>query len=98
SAALTDLVVSTARQVIANSGVDPAEVVHGVLGVVARSGAPGAPRPVLPSSSRGVPCDRDGCPVTWGPVRYGDLARPSGTTLNGDAACVPRQSPVKMVM
>ncbi|MFE1451083.1 ROK family protein [Streptomyces olivaceoviridis] len=32
SAALTDLVVSTARQVIANSGVDPAEVVHGVLG------------------------------------------------------------------
>ncbi|MGW5495155.1 ROK family protein [Streptomyces olivaceoviridis] len=32
SAALTDLVVSTTRQVIANSGVDPAEVVHGVLG------------------------------------------------------------------
>ncbi|ALO91870.1 ROK-family transcriptional regulator [Streptomyces hygroscopicus subsp. limoneus] len=32
SAALTDLVVSTARQVIANSGVDPAEVVHGVVG------------------------------------------------------------------
>ncbi|MEV5145647.1 ROK family protein [Streptomyces sp. NPDC052727] len=32
SAALTGLVVSTARQVIANSGVDPAEVVHGVVG------------------------------------------------------------------
>ncbi|CAM5650631.1 ROK family protein [Streptomyces canarius] len=32
SAALTDLVVGTARQVIANSGVDPAEVVHGVVG------------------------------------------------------------------
>ncbi|MGW0881986.1 ROK family protein [Streptomyces sp. NPDC002671] len=32
SAALADLVVGTARQVIANSGVDPAEVVHGVVG------------------------------------------------------------------
>ncbi|MEU9479379.1 ROK family transcriptional regulator [Streptomyces sp. NPDC048191] len=32
SAALTGLVVGTARQVIANSGVDPAEVVHGVVG------------------------------------------------------------------
>ncbi|MEU3826640.1 ROK family protein [Streptomyces sp. NPDC029080] len=32
SAALTGLVVSTARQVIANSGVDPAEVAHGVIG------------------------------------------------------------------
>ncbi|WP_051789511.1 ROK family transcriptional regulator [Streptomyces sp. NRRL S-1022] len=32
SAALTDLVVTTARQVIANSGADPAEVVHGVIG------------------------------------------------------------------
>ncbi|MGV5031969.1 ROK family protein [Streptomyces sp. NRAIS4] len=32
SAALADLVVSTARQVIAGSGVDPAEVVHGVVG------------------------------------------------------------------
>ncbi|MEU6773553.1 ROK family transcriptional regulator [Streptomyces sp. NPDC046759] len=32
SAALADLVVGTARQVIGNSGVDPAEVVHGVVG------------------------------------------------------------------
>ncbi|WEO99222.1 ROK family protein [Streptomyces sp. FXJ1.172] len=32
SAALADLVVGTARQVIANSGVDPADVVHGVVG------------------------------------------------------------------
>ncbi|WP_330341707.1 ROK family transcriptional regulator [Streptomyces sp. NBC_00557] len=32
SAALADLVVDTARQVIAGSGVDPAEVVHGVVG------------------------------------------------------------------
>ncbi|MFI9803552.1 ROK family protein [Streptomyces sp. NPDC052301] len=32
SAALAGLVVDTARQVIANSGVDPAEVVHGVVG------------------------------------------------------------------
>ncbi|MFF4546985.1 ROK family protein [Streptomyces sp. NPDC001435] len=32
SGALADLVVSTARQVVANSGVDPAEVVHGVVG------------------------------------------------------------------
>lgn len=32
SAALADLVVGTARQVIAGSGVDPAEVVHGVVG------------------------------------------------------------------
>ncbi|MFJ4522131.1 ROK family protein [Streptomyces sp. NPDC088810] len=32
SAALTDLVVTTARQVIADSGVDPAEVAHGVIG------------------------------------------------------------------
>ncbi|GHE07972.1 ROK family protein [Streptomyces alanosinicus] len=32
SAALADLVVGTARQVIAGSGVDPAEVVHGVIG------------------------------------------------------------------
>ncbi len=32
SAALADLVVRTARQVIANSGVDRAEVVHGVVG------------------------------------------------------------------
>lgn len=32
SAALADLVVGTARQVVANSGVDPAEVVHGVVG------------------------------------------------------------------
>ncbi|MEU4930190.1 ROK family transcriptional regulator [Streptomyces yokosukanensis] len=32
SAALADLVVDTARQVIADSGVDPAEVVHGVVG------------------------------------------------------------------
>ncbi|OLZ73707.1 sugar kinase [Streptomyces sp. IMTB 2501] len=32
SAALADLVVGTARQVIANSDVDPAEVVHGVVG------------------------------------------------------------------
>lgn len=32
SAALADLVVGTAQQVIANSGVDPAEVVHGVVG------------------------------------------------------------------
>ncbi|MGW3208502.1 ROK family protein [Streptomyces sp. NPDC001135] len=32
SAALADLVVGTARQVIANSGVDPAGVVHGVVG------------------------------------------------------------------
>lgn len=30
--ALADLVVGTARQVVANSGVDPAEVVHGVVG------------------------------------------------------------------
>ncbi|MGW4564248.1 ROK family protein [Streptomyces sp. NPDC004561] len=32
AAALADLVVGTARQVVANSGVDPAEVVHGVVG------------------------------------------------------------------
>ncbi|MEV6057231.1 ROK family transcriptional regulator [Streptomyces sp. NPDC052107] len=32
SAALADLVVGTALQVIADSGVDPAEVVHGVVG------------------------------------------------------------------
>ncbi|MFI1363705.1 ROK family transcriptional regulator [Streptomyces griseochromogenes] len=32
SAAMADLVVGTARQVIGNSGVDPAEVVHGVVG------------------------------------------------------------------
>lgn len=32
SAALTDLVVTTAREVIADSGVDAAEVVHGVVG------------------------------------------------------------------
>ncbi|MEW2155920.1 ROK family transcriptional regulator [Streptomyces sp. NPDC007189] len=32
SAALADLVVDTAREVIAGSGVDPAEVVHGVVG------------------------------------------------------------------
>jgi predicted NBD/HSP70 family sugar kinase len=32
SAALADLVVDTARQVIAGSGVDPAKVVHGVVG------------------------------------------------------------------
>ncbi|MER5596207.1 ROK family transcriptional regulator [Streptomyces sp. NPDC002265] len=32
SGALADLVVSTARQVVANSGVDPGEVVHGVVG------------------------------------------------------------------
>ncbi|MFF3912280.1 ROK family protein [Streptomyces sp. NPDC001852] len=32
SAALADLVVNTARQVIGDSGVDPAEVVHGVVG------------------------------------------------------------------
>ncbi|MFG3201034.1 ROK family protein [Streptomyces sp. NPDC048192] len=32
SAALADLIVDTARQVIAGSGVDPAEVVHGVVG------------------------------------------------------------------
>ncbi|MFF4833828.1 ROK family protein [Streptomyces sp. NPDC001315] len=32
SGALTDLIVSAARQVVANSGVDPAEVVHGVVG------------------------------------------------------------------
>ncbi|MBL1084618.1 ROK family protein [Streptomyces actinomycinicus] len=32
SAALAGLVVDTARQVTANSGVDPAEVVHGVVG------------------------------------------------------------------
>ncbi|MFG2602452.1 ROK family transcriptional regulator [Streptomyces sp. NPDC048514] len=32
SAALADLVVGTAREVIADSGVDPAEVVHGVVG------------------------------------------------------------------
>ncbi|MPY33834.1 ROK family protein [Streptomyces adustus] len=32
SGALADLVVSTARQVVADSGVDPAEVVHGVVG------------------------------------------------------------------
>ncbi|MFG2352321.1 ROK family transcriptional regulator [Streptomyces sp. NPDC048521] len=32
SAALTDLVVGTARQVIANSAVDPDQVVHGVVG------------------------------------------------------------------
>ncbi|MEU7299419.1 ROK family transcriptional regulator [Streptomyces sp. NPDC007206] len=32
SAALADLVVDTAGQVIAGSGVDPAEVVHGVVG------------------------------------------------------------------
>ncbi|MFI0809116.1 ROK family protein [Streptomyces echinatus] len=32
SAALTDLIVTTARQVMANSGVDPAEVAHGVIG------------------------------------------------------------------
>ncbi|WP_432019192.1 ROK family protein [Streptomyces sp. 1222.5] len=32
SAALADLVVGTARQVVENSGVDPAEVVHGVVG------------------------------------------------------------------
>ncbi|MGJ5749404.1 putative NBD/HSP70 family sugar kinase [Streptomyces puniciscabiei] len=32
SAALADLVVGTARQVIGDSGVDPAEVVHGVVG------------------------------------------------------------------
>ncbi|MER6070669.1 ROK family transcriptional regulator [Streptomyces sp. NPDC001817] len=32
SAALADLVVNTARQVIDDSGVDPAEVVHGVVG------------------------------------------------------------------
>ncbi|MGW2744047.1 ROK family protein [Streptomyces sp. NPDC001450] len=30
--ALADLVVGTARQVVANSGVNPAEVVHGVVG------------------------------------------------------------------
>ncbi|MEU5591882.1 ROK family protein [Streptomyces sp. NPDC020298] len=30
--ALADLVVSSARQVVANSGVDPSEVVHGVVG------------------------------------------------------------------
>ncbi|MEU3980746.1 ROK family transcriptional regulator [Streptomyces sp. NPDC026672] len=30
--ALADLLVGTARQVVANSGVDPAEVVHGVVG------------------------------------------------------------------
>jgi predicted NBD/HSP70 family sugar kinase len=32
SAALADLVVGTGRQVIADSGVDPAQVVHGVVG------------------------------------------------------------------
>ncbi|UFR06447.1 ROK family protein [Streptomyces sp. Go40/10] len=32
SAALADLVVTTARQAVATSGVDPAEVVHGVVG------------------------------------------------------------------
>ncbi|MER5750145.1 ROK family transcriptional regulator [Streptomyces sp. NPDC002088] len=32
SGALADLIVSAARQVVANSGVDPAEVVHGVVG------------------------------------------------------------------
>lgn len=32
SAAMAELVVATARQVIGNSGVDPAEVVHGVVG------------------------------------------------------------------
>ncbi|MGW2638985.1 ROK family transcriptional regulator [Streptomyces sp. NPDC001348] len=32
SEALAELVVSTARQVVAGSGVDPAEVVHGVVG------------------------------------------------------------------
>ncbi|MFG2886274.1 ROK family protein [Streptomyces sp. NPDC048297] len=32
SAALADLVVGTARQVIGNSGVDPTQVVHGVVG------------------------------------------------------------------
>ncbi|MFE0516449.1 ROK family protein, partial [Streptomyces sp. NPDC058964] len=32
SEALADLVVGTARQAVANSGVDPAEVVHGVVG------------------------------------------------------------------
>ncbi|MCF3134905.1 ROK family transcriptional regulator [Streptomyces olivochromogenes] len=30
--ALTDLLVGTARQVVANSGVDPAQVAHGVVG------------------------------------------------------------------
>ncbi|MEU2426670.1 ROK family protein [Streptomyces sp. NPDC007851] len=32
SGAMADLLVTTARQVVANSGVDPAEVVHGVVG------------------------------------------------------------------
>jgi len=32
SAAMADLVVGAARQVVASSGVDPAEVVHGVVG------------------------------------------------------------------
>ncbi len=32
SGAMADLLVATARQVVANSGVDPAEVVHGVVG------------------------------------------------------------------
>lgn len=32
SAALAELVVDSARQVVANAGVDPAEVVHGVVG------------------------------------------------------------------